>query len=264
MVDMWSEGYIGMSTISARARWNAHRHSAKLECKSHLPIYRAFIKYGEDSLVMQVICAGPDDYITDLESKLRPTEGVGWNCAMGGQDPGKGRTHSPEERARRSVAGTGRKHSEESKRRMSLATTGKPKSQAHKEKCRVAALGKKRPQSAIDAQRIKVTGQKIHSEDFKLKMSVLQKSLQPWERSRSDAIVWANADAVRVALADSPPTMRKISKLLNVVDSKTRKLCELLKDGWNPLTDAKWLEWMCDKTKSMQINKGFYESTPIN
>lgn len=243
MTDMWSEGYIGMSTVSARARWNAHRASAKLEAKAHLPIYRAFRKYGADNLIMTVIVVGPDDYITNMEVYLRPHEGIGWNCAMGGQDTGKGRTQSPEEIEKRASKIRGRKHSDEVKKRMSLASKGKPKSESHKEHCRQANLGKRRSDAAKEKQRQAMLGRSTMTEIGKSHLSKFQVDLPPWKRSRSETYVWNFAQAMYDSMVDGDITERAVAKMLVVKDSSTKALVAKLRDGWCPAEDTEWMHW---------------------
>lgn len=243
MTDMFTEGYVGMSTVSARARWSAHRASAKLESKSHLPIYRAFRKYGADNLVMSVIVVGPDDYITDMEIKLRPHEGIGWNCAMGGQDTGKGRTQSAEEIEKRAAKIRGRKHSDEVKMRMSLASKGKPKSESHKQKCREANLGKIRSAEAREKQRQVMLGRSTMTDDGKKRLSEFQKELNPWERSRSNVTVWFYAQDLFDARIDGDITQRAIAKMLKVKDSTASALVAKLREGWCPMQDTEWVSW---------------------
>lgn len=240
---MFKEGYIGMSTVSARSRWNAHRASSKLESKSHLPIYRAFKKYGIENLIMSVLVVGPDDYITNLEVKLRPHEGIGWNCAMGGQDTGKGRTQSPEEIEKRASKIRGTKHTAETRKRMSDASKGKPKSPEHRIKCGLANLGKKRSEQVKKDHSEKMKGLKKITEQGRKALSDFHKNLHPWQRSRSNNSIWYYAEDLYNTFIERPITKRESAKILGVKDSSTSALCDKILGGWVPVEDVEWLTW---------------------
>lgn len=244
MTDMFKEGYIGMSTISARSRWNAHRSSSKLASKSHLPIYRAFKKYGADNLIMSVLAVGPDDYITDLEIKLRPHEGIGWNCAMGGQDTGKGRTQSPEEIERRASKIRGTKHSEETKKRMSAASKGKPKSPEHRIKCGLANLGKTRSEDLNKAQSLKMLGKKKITDAGRKALSEHHKNLEPWEHSQANKSLWSKAIDAYSTSVDGEFSQGTLAKRYSVKRSSTYSICAKLRTGWIPSEDSKYLAWL--------------------
>lgn len=246
MTDMFSEGYIGISTISAKSRWNAHKASSKLSSKAHLPVYRAFRKYGTDNLVMSVLVQGPDDYILDLEVKLRPEPGIGWNCAMGGQETTKGLKQSPELIERRVSKIRGKTHSDETKKKMSEASKGKPKSPEHRAKCSIANLGKKRSEKVKAEQAKKMRGLKKITEEGRKNLSEHHKNLLPWQRSRSKLDLWANAiDAFEFSKAENF-SQRYLAKRYNTKDSSVSKLYEMLKSGWNPSTDERYLCWLSE------------------
>ena len=79
--DMMSQGYIGVSK-DADARFTQH---FKRTQNRHLKF--ATNKYGWDNLVKTKIAIADKDYCFDLERKLRPTDGIGWNCVAGGGNP---------------------------------------------------------------------------------------------------------------------------------------------------------------------------------
>lgn len=111
--DMMSQGYIGVSK-DADARYTQHLKKTQ---NRHLRF--AIDKYGWDNLVKTKIVVADKEYCLDLERKLRPTDGVGWNCVAGGGHPpirygsgfktgsipwNKGKKHSLETRAKLSAA----------------------------------------------------------------------------------------------------------------------------------------------------------------
>jgi len=79
--DMTSQGYIGVSK-NANDRFTQH---FKRTQNRHLKF--AIEKYGWDNLVKTQILIANQDYCLDIERKLRPTDGIGWNCVAGGGKP---------------------------------------------------------------------------------------------------------------------------------------------------------------------------------
>lgn len=108
--DMFSEGYIGYTSKTAAERFKFHLYKMRAQ-KDNLPLYNAMRKYGESSIVLDVVCICDDAYGLWLENKLRPEPNTGWNSAAGGDTPhNKGRkykrgAHSAETRAKLSASG---------------------------------------------------------------------------------------------------------------------------------------------------------------
>lgn len=108
--DMFSQGYIGVSN-SAKRRFVEH---ARSKANRHLRF--AIDKHGWDNLVKKEILIAEEAYCLDIERKLRPMDGIGWNLVMGGGKPppsyghkraygntwNKGAKHSLERRKQRS------------------------------------------------------------------------------------------------------------------------------------------------------------------
>lgn len=156
--DMTSQGYIGVSK-NAEARFGQHFKRTE---NRHLKF--AVEKYGWGNLVKTKILISDEDYCLDIERKLRPADGIGWNIVAGGGKPpsslgrryktgkpswNKGLTMSADTRAKVSAAVkeamkdparreinrqtllgkvgimSGKKHSPESIEKMRLAHTGK-------------------------------------------------------------------------------------------------------------------------------------------
>jgi group I intron endonuclease len=157
--DMMSQGYIGVSK-DASARFTQH---FKRTQNRHLKF--AIEKYGWDNLIKSQILIADQEYCLEIERKLRPVDGIGWNCVAGGGKPpvnrwnlgtkgvvkawNKGLKMSDETRAKVSAAAKeqwtrlgmrdllssfkkgkpgpmkGKKHSPESIEKMRLAHTGK-------------------------------------------------------------------------------------------------------------------------------------------
>jgi len=79
--DMFTQGYIGVSRDVVK-RWEEH---LKKSDNRHLKF--AIQKYGWDNLIKKELLISNKDYCLDVESKLRPVDGVGWNLVMGGGLP---------------------------------------------------------------------------------------------------------------------------------------------------------------------------------
>jgi len=141
--DFMTEGYIGVAR-DAKRRWKyGHFWSQKNSRHDNPKFANAIGKHGWDNLVKEILVVAPEDYCYDLESKIRATEGVGWNIAIGGHKPpttkyrgpdyvsplkgvarptpwlvgstpaNKGGKASDEARAKMSAAGKGRKNTPE-------------------------------------------------------------------------------------------------------------------------------------------------------
>lgn len=79
--DMFSQGYIGVSK-------NAGRRFAQHQSRSENPhLKHAIEKYGWENLVKTEILISNEAYCLEVETKLRPTEKIGWNICVGGGMP---------------------------------------------------------------------------------------------------------------------------------------------------------------------------------
>ena len=82
--DVSKEGYVGIS-MDAEFRWNQHGRGL------HNPhLKNAIMKHGWDNLQKKVLLVSTRQYCLEIEQKLRPTENIGWNIAIGGGDPPRG------------------------------------------------------------------------------------------------------------------------------------------------------------------------------
>lgn len=175
--DLFTQGYIGFTSVLPRKRWNCHKHIAKKN-KANYPICNAIRKYG-DELIFKILVIGEREYCLDLEKKLRPKNEIGWNLGIGGEAPSLGRKATQAERDYHSKIRKGRKRSEAWKKLMSKklkgrTTIGRPHSAETKKKISESNKGKIRSkehsQKIADANR----GRKC-TEEAKLKMSLARK-----------------------------------------------------------------------------------------
>jgi group I intron endonuclease len=141
--DFKTEGYIGVAR-DANKRWKyGHFWSHKNNRHDNPKFANAIAKHGWDNLIKEILVIAPEDYCYDLESKIRSSEDIGWNIAIGGHKPpvskyrgsdyvsplkgkkretpwmfgripaNKGKTASDEAKAKMSAAGKGKKNTPE-------------------------------------------------------------------------------------------------------------------------------------------------------
>ena len=79
--NIFQQGYVGVSKRFERRIWE----HLKLSGNAHLK--NAINKYGWDNLVKEKVIIADERYCLEMETKLRPTESVGWNIVMGGGMP---------------------------------------------------------------------------------------------------------------------------------------------------------------------------------
>lgn len=79
--DIFSQGYVGV-TNNFTSRMTDHKRGGE---NAHFT--NVVKKYGWDNLVKQIIVMAEEDYCLDVENKLRPKKGIGWNIAIGGGKP---------------------------------------------------------------------------------------------------------------------------------------------------------------------------------
>ena len=173
--DITSQGYVG---VSKHATQRFKEHSKRCSNR-HLSF--AIKKYGWHNLIKDVIVVADKDYCLDLERRLRPVDGIGWNAIAGGGLPpvlsgkrpelcghpawNKGKTYSAETR---------KKISDAVKKQMSDPAHRKFLSDLHKNKPS-GMLGKKHSSETIEKMRAAKLGKK-HSEETKAKMSASHKN----------------------------------------------------------------------------------------
>lgn len=111
--DITSEGYIGITTIGVSERFKRHlsvSRSTKTKRRTTRLVH-SLRKYG-DTVKLTTLLVGTLDYCQMVESRLRPTENIGWNLCVGGAATRVGAKNSPEHRKKVADANRGRKHSQ--------------------------------------------------------------------------------------------------------------------------------------------------------
>ena len=85
--DVRTQGYIGVAR-NASKRWKyGHFWSQKNNRHDNPKLSNAIAKHGWDNLVKEILVIAPEAYCYELEAKIRPAEGLGWNIAIGGHKP---------------------------------------------------------------------------------------------------------------------------------------------------------------------------------
>ena len=85
--DVMSEGYVGVSK-NANKRWSyGHKWAHAKGRHENSRLSNAITKHGWENLIKTVLIVADETYCYELEQKLRPTEKIGWNLAMGGVKP---------------------------------------------------------------------------------------------------------------------------------------------------------------------------------
>jgi hypothetical protein len=85
--DFMTEGYVGVSR-NANKRWKyGHFGSQKNNRHNNPKFANAILKHGWENLVKEILVIAPEDYCYDLEFKIRSSENIGWNLAVGGGKP---------------------------------------------------------------------------------------------------------------------------------------------------------------------------------
>jgi group I intron endonuclease len=249
--DIFTEGYVGVTTQTAEKRFDKHVKDAKRG--SELAVHQAIRKYG-DKITVEVVIEGSEDYCYLMENKLRPEPHIGYNIAMGGNVS----------------CTTGRKHTEESKRKMARC------GEDHH------AFGKKQPPEVVAKRSEMFKGEgnpmfgKTLTDEHKSKISKSLKGTKKppesianyvaaasGERSNNwgkfgylssicNVTLWCDAIAIYEAYHSVPKCgQQKLSTLLGKKYTKDNLevICRMLKTGWNPSEDAKWWEFYHKHTK---------------
>lgn len=243
--DIFSEGYIGFTSKTVEHRYKGHLKEAKRNRTFNYPVYNAIRKYG-NSLVLDTIVDGADDYCLDIESKLRPERKIGWNLQEGGNKGTKGIDVTAETREKISAAGKGRVLSE-----------------AHKK-----AIG--------DSNR-----KEKHSEEVRLKMSLTRKGLPraagscekqkqtlkncPWRSSMAIKSVWASSNFIyQEYLKNTEISAHALAKIFNTSESRLLTVVKKLRAGWIPSECIYWRAWISEYTGSKLIDPAAKAQTKEN
>jgi hypothetical protein len=232
--------------------------SVRDKCKDY-PIYCAFRKYGE-SLVIETVLEGDNEYCLNIEYKLRPEPKIGWNLLCGGQRGSLGTKASIETRRKQSESRKGVKnhfygksHSQESKDKISKAKVGKV-SWSEDQRLAMSAKrkGVKKNLSAETRARMSAASSaRRHTDESKRKQSEAKIGLYLcWNGPKANKELWACADKAYEFLQQHPDAgERKLSVFACGKDFQCKKLLAKLRSGWNPSEDESWLAFKANYEK---------------
>lgn len=211
---MFSQGYIGVTSKTAKERFNEHAAAAYYasDKRSKPILQKAIVKYGKENIIVDTICISELDYAYDLEHKLRPVDRIGWNTQHGG----RARLSTPQyvkDKISKTLMGhVGVVHTEETKRRMS-----------EKRK------GMKRPPDIAD----------------KIRATLISRG--PWNKPNADPAVWEHA-GVHYSLYLKGIGYTKAANILNLNKNSANTVENWFKRGWVPFQDINWIEWVSTRT----------------
>jgi hypothetical protein len=230
--DISKEGYIGFTCMQLHRRLYAHKYAAKKDSK--YPVHRAMRKYGHKNMIIKKLVVGTIDYCLEMELKLRPAPGIGWNIGIGGEAPWKGNFHTEEMRARLSVLSMGKPKSEEAKRNMSIARLGKKNSPNQRKK-----------QSESLKKHIAKFG---FSETHRANISAAKKGIatcpKMWRRAKAKKHFWLRAESlydIHCTIESSP--RKNIKAIPGVTAYELCRMRKHFRSGWNPYSDVEYQKW---------------------
>lgn len=227
--NMFSEGYIGVTSKTPEERFAEHRAIARQpKNRNKYTLHKALVKYPVDEILVQTLIQCDIDYAYDMELKLRPERATGWNTSVGGYaglyKGRKGFKQSPEwvEWIRE------------------LNSNPTPETRQRKRE------GQKRRYQNKDE-----TGWSDSFEYLKKLRVEWETDQSPWRNPKVpfDSVMrlYAKADEVYefVTSRDFKVTIDTVQAKFNVVGKyrKTvQRLIGMMWSGWKPLEDAGWLE----------------------
>lgn len=208
--DMFSQGYIGVTTKTALERFNQHIKTARVPSSKKSIIHKVIKSYGAENLVVETVCICEEAYAYDLEFKLRPREFIGWNQIVGGTKP---------------PSNLGKKMPDSVKAKISLANSG-PASPAKLEallKNSKFKIGYSRDESS----------RKKHSETLAAN--------RPWNNPAANKGFWVNAGKFYQDFVEGL-TIVEVQAKYNLTRNSLKTIFKHFRLGWNPLEDDKWLK----------------------
>ena len=210
--DIFTEGYVGITSNSLHDRFNAHKYVARKGANTI--IAKAINKY--EDLVCEKILIGSIEYCLDLENKLRPSPCIGYNIRVGGAATRWGEPSSPETSQKISQA-------------IKLAYINDP--------------------TLVDRCGKKNKGRK-HSAETKEKLK-LRKKQEAWLNGAASHEVWLQAKTVYDYVNEHRCGHVKVAihfgRELWTFESVVKKI----KNGWNPYTCQEWQEFYDKNTKEI-------------
>lgn len=109
--DVFTQGYVGVTSKTSSERFKYHvMLSNRARVGQSKSVVHKEMNRWRDKIILETLVICEDSYAYELESKLRPSQNIGWNVAQGGWGF----------QSRKYL-----KHSEETRQKMSKSHTGK-------------------------------------------------------------------------------------------------------------------------------------------
>lgn len=139
--DIFRDGYVGISKDATR-RFSEHRRG--VSSNNHLK--HAIKKYGVESVVFEIVLVSDMNYCLDIERKLRPENGIGWNLVVGGGKPPVLSGYRPALRGR-TPWNKGKKMSDATRDKVSKAVKKQMADPEHRKLLSAIKVGKQSPRA---------------------------------------------------------------------------------------------------------------------
>lgn len=233
--DILTQGYVGVAKGGMQKRFREHQSATKRG--SNLKIHNAMRKYG-DKIIVETIVLAEITYCYDLERKLRPYNGIGYNTSVGGNSTNLGSKHSDEAKLRMSKAQKERVFSDEFKNRMK--TLFKDHKHSSETILKMQAAAKIRGVSART-----LAAAALHN-----------KNLKPWQTSQANKKLWRDATKIFDLISRYPEYgQKKLATLIEYSPSQLLVIYKKIKAGWNPNKDTDWLIFSSELTPDASGDK---------
>jgi hypothetical protein len=242
--DIFTQGYIGVTTEQPRDRFNKHIRISNSSSKvKKSVVHKAIKSIGVDNLCFDIVLISDKDYCYDVENKLRDNQCIGWNVAIGGRIPSSllGRKHSEDTKRKMSFSQRGKKRSAHHISRISESKLGIPRSQDVKDKLSAKAKGRKH--STETKRRLSEIGKgRVPSPESAIKRKATLQSKRPWNTKQAKRAIWGLSDEFYI-LFNKGYHYRSASKHYPELCSEYSLLSmwKHFKNGWIPNQDEKWL-----------------------
>lgn len=223
--DMFTQGYIGVSKYGMAKRLREHYFDASRGSSN--TVHKAMRKYGEGIVATEILRADPE-YCLEVERKLRPSPGIGWNICAGGSAPQLGRALTQFQKDCVSRAQKGRPRTDDERRKVSEKSKGRKPSEEARRKM---------------SERAKARG---FTEEHKRNISIAKRGIatapKMYKSPKSIAEVWLKADEA-YEMWMSGLRGSYLAKSICETFDRVKTLEKHFNAGWNPKDDIDFRKW---------------------
>lgn len=226
-VDMFSQGYIGVTTKKAggKERFREHVLESRRYEYARYRFGRAIRKYGDMNLIVTDVVIGSDEYCYDLEFKLRPHNNIGWNMAAGGQRPMRNPdSYGDEWRSKLRYRNLGKVHNQDTKEKLS----------------EISLYNHSRPEyrkRLIEISNGKKTSKQPKERFWRWSVLSGQDSVESIIRAKEIHDLYWSSDQIT-----SGDIVLALNLQANNAKVHVTKLTRYFRSGWVPHNDPLWLE----------------------